>query len=137
VSTIKLKDFHPRDVDVSDGLCSTFGCTEFEQAAVCILAYLNDDSRTVNDLGWSHGEAKCAWRKRFGVDTFEPKIGATMFAMLACGGWFTHVWFPKGLFVVSETFIERLLWRQNAGGVYLERIKHGSGHAPQPPYQVS
>lgn len=39
-------NFKPSDVDLSDGLCSTFGKSELETSAVHLIEYLRDNGDT-------------------------------------------------------------------------------------------
>lgn len=95
---------NPCEVDLSDGLQSTFGIVEFEKAACHIIRYLCDDSFKVETFGFELGEG---WEKKFSMETFT-EIDAPLFAMMCAAGWVRCSYFPKRLFTVSEEFVLRL-----------------------------
>ena len=109
---MKRNRFSPKHVDLSNGLQSTFGCCEFESAACEILRYLNDDSRPYVkcDPWMGHQADGKGWDKPFRIQSLE--INPTMFAMLCACGWITACWFPKGIFTVSNDFVDRLWEKQ-------------------------
>lgn len=102
-------NFFPNDVNLSDGLLSTFGCVEFERAACHIVEYLNDDTRGI-PVAVSCGDPGIGWGKKFNIDTIA-EIDPTLFAMLCGSGWIRTMWFPKGTFIVSDGFIG-CLWHR-------------------------
>jgi len=101
-----LKVNKPMGVDVSEGLLGTLGLCEFEKAGVAILRYLADDSKQPEIAEWQ-GERGEGWEKKMTVNSIEG-VGPTLFAMLCASGWLENSWFPKGWFVVSKAFIERV-----------------------------
>lgn len=92
-------------------MASTFGVKEFEDLAKDILAFLKSDRRSDYWLigkgcGYEDGNG---WKKRFTINDIPSlKESPSMFAAFCCGGWLDHVWFPKGAFIVSDAFIDRV-----------------------------
>ncbi len=91
-------------------MASTFGCVEFESVAKRIIEFYASDRRTgySNMLGMKLGgyDDGDEWKKRFTLSDIQ--IDPTMFAAFCCGGWITHVHFPKGAFIVSNEFVDRV-----------------------------
>ncbi len=89
---------------------STFGCAEFESLAKNIVEFYSSDRRSgySNMLGMRLGgyDDGDGWKKRFTIS--DIKTDPSMFAAFCCAGWVSHVWFPKGAFIVSDAFIERV-----------------------------
>lgn len=100
----------PKDVDLKDGLLSTFGCAEFEEAAVQIILFLADETRSAGIPEWLFGNGPATgWGKKLTIDTLVDRgVDDHWFAMLCAAGWLENAWFPKGSFVVSERFVKRL-----------------------------
>lgn len=101
------KRYSPSDVDLSEGLKATFGISEYEDALVKVIQYLQDDSRNagipdIMFLGNTEG-----WGKRFRIDTIEG-ISPEIFAMLAGSGWIKTGYFPKYTFTISDAALMRL-----------------------------
>ena len=99
----------PKEVDLSDGLLSTFGCSEFEKAICKIVEYLADDSKKI-DL-WPAGCYKTAerlvgWEKLFTLE--DSGIEPSCFAALAAAGWLNHFWFPKWSFQLTPEAVKRI-----------------------------
>ena len=91
-------------------MASTFGVKEFEDIAKSILTYLKSDRRSdywlIGNKGFDDGDG---WKKRFTMnDIQELKQSPSLFAAFCCAGWVKHVWFPKGAFIVSDEFIEKV-----------------------------
>jgi hypothetical protein len=113
-----MKDFSLKDIFLPDRghgvLSSTFGWYEFEEAALKIIEYLQDDSRQAIK---SDDEDFTGWYKRFLIDTIE--IEPVIFAMMCASGFIENAWCPNYFFTVSDTFIERIF-------VKVERMKSGA-----------
>lgn len=71
---------------------STFGLVEYEQLAAKIILYLKE-----------HGDS---WKTTFRMGDLD--VTPVWFAMFCASGWVQNNWFPKGTFVVSEGFVERV-----------------------------
>lgn len=84
---------YPPSQFAGDPLLSCFGVREYELAIGKIVCWLAN-----------HGDN---WQESFQVDTF-PSISPTLFAMLCAAGWIRTGYFPKGVFALSDTAIERL-----------------------------
>jgi hypothetical protein len=98
-------------VVISDKLGGLFGCCEFEVAAERIIAFLLDDARRAHIPEWLQYDDDSGWRKKILISTI-PEIAPSMFAALCAAGWLKHTWFPKGSFVVSQAFIDRVTARR-------------------------
>ncbi len=93
----------PKDIDISSGLLSTFGCSEFEQLACAIIRFLQSDEKE-DTHGYDQGEG---WTKCFRMERFK-EFSPSLFAMFCASGWLITGWFPKYVFTVSPAFVERV-----------------------------
>jgi hypothetical protein len=117
----------PKDIDISDGLSSTFGCVEFEKAMCEIVKFLQDDSSSIIDLfhqtreGYVWGEdlgpgehpevkrdVPLGWDKLFRLGDI-PGVSHEVMAALAASGWIQHHWFPKWTFRLTPEAFYRIL----------------------------
>ena len=83
---------------------STFGMTEYEMLAKSIVEFLAKGvSEHIKKSGYAEGEG---WDKQFVIEdvTDDPHL----FACFAASGMVKNTYSPKGGFVVSDEFIERL-----------------------------
>lgn len=107
---------------------STFGLMEYEQLARSIVKFLAEGkSKSIHRSGWGEGSE---WERQFTIEdvTDSPHL----FAMFAAAGWLQNTYFPKGGFVVSKDFIERVTAEQCSGcrGSRITMDKCSAGNSP-------
>jgi hypothetical protein len=88
-----------------------FGLFEFEELAREILIFLKRtdvSSCLVYDTNMGFASCNCysGWNKQFAQKDF-PKY-YDVFTMMCAAGWIQNAWFPKGSYIVSKAFIERI-----------------------------
>ena len=104
----------PSEIDTSKNFIGTFGCIEFEAAAVKLVKFLTEaDDNGVDTWLVGKEDQKDSWERIFRM--YMVGIEPTMFAMLCACGWIEASWFPKYAFYVSEKFVERVCekWGKN------------------------
>lgn len=104
----------PKDL-VGNPLLSSFGSIEFEGLAKAIIDYLANDNLLpcqgdkFAHLNWTTLH-ETGWRKPFSIYDLQLDLAKqmSMLVAFACAQWIDHIWFPKGVFRVSEGFVARL-----------------------------
>lgn len=104
----------PEQIDTSKKFIGTFGCVELEEFLARICEWLADPKSERGDVEslmikayWPDDNK--GWRLAFDWREFCKNDTDIHWFIIACaGGWFTHLWFPKGAFRFSQAFIDRV-----------------------------